>query len=46
MNIKENDTVYEKDSLKIEIKDVINGNNLIEVETVDNNMELNILVFI
>ncbi len=41
MNIKENDTVYEKDSLKIAIKDVINGDNLIEVETVDNNIELN-----
>lgn len=41
MNIKENDTVYEKDDLQIEIKDIENGDNLIEVETVDDNNELN-----
>lgn len=41
MNIKENDIVYEKDDLKIAVKEIENGDNLIEVETVDNNEELN-----
>lgn len=41
MNIKENDIAYEKDDLRIEIKDIENGDNLIEVETVDDNNELN-----
>lgn len=40
MNIKENDTVYEKDGLQIAIKDIENGENLIEVETVAGNIEL------
>ena len=40
LNIKENDVVYEKDDFKIAIKDVINGDNLIEIETVKNNIEL------
>lgn len=40
MSIKENDIVYEKDGLQIEIKDIENGDNLIEVETVDNDSEL------
>ena len=40
LNIKENDVVYEKDNFKIAIKDVINGDNLIEIETVKNNIEL------
>mgnify|MGYP004498514219 CR=1 FL=1 len=37
MNIKENDTVYEKDGLQLAIKDIKNGDNLIEIETVENN---------
>lgn len=41
MNIKEDDIVYEKDGLEIEIKDIENGDNLIEVETVEDNIELN-----
>lgn len=41
LNIKENDVVYEKEGLRIAIKDIINGDNLIEVETVDNNKQLN-----
>lgn len=40
MNIKENDTVYEKDGLQIAVKDIENGDKLIEVETVDGNSEL------
>lgn len=32
MNIKENDVVYEKDGFKIAIKDIVNGDKLIEVE--------------
>ena len=35
MNIKEEDIVYEKDSFELSIKNVINGDNLIEVETDD-----------
>lgn len=41
MNIKENDIVYGKDGLHIAIKDIENGDKLIEVETVDGNVELN-----
>lgn len=33
MQIKENDRVYEKEGFKIAVKDIINGDNLIEVET-------------
>ena len=36
MNIIENDVVYEKDGLELAIKDIINGDKLIEVETEDN----------
>lgn len=37
MNIKEDDLVYEKDGFEIAIKDIKNGDKLIEVETNDNN---------
>ena len=40
MNIKENDIVYEKDNLNIAIKDIENGDKLIEVETVEDDNEL------
>ncbi|MBE5822095.1 MAG: hypothetical protein E7311_05890 [Clostridiales bacterium] len=33
MNIKENDLVYEKDGIQLCIKDIIDGDNLVEVET-------------
>ncbi len=33
MNIKENDIVYEKDKFQLAIKDIKDGNNLIEIET-------------
>ncbi len=33
MNIKENDIVYEKDGFEIAVKDIVNGDNLIEIET-------------
>ena len=32
MNIKENDTEYRKDGLQLAIKDIINGDKLIEIE--------------
>ena len=32
MNIKEIDTVFKKDGLKIDVKDVVNGDKLIEIE--------------
>lgn len=35
MNIKEDDIIYEKDGFELAIKNVINGDNLIEVETDD-----------
>lgn len=41
LNIKESDIVYQKDDLKIAIKDIENGDKLIEVETVENNIEFN-----
>lgn len=40
MNIKENDIVYGKDGFEIAVKDILNGENLIEIETVKNNIEL------
>lgn len=33
MNIKENDIVYEKDGLQMTVKEIKNGDNLIEIET-------------
>lgn len=33
MNIKENDIVYEKDGLQMAIKEIKNGDNLVEIET-------------
>lgn len=33
MNIKENDIVYEKEGFQLAIKNIINGDNLIEIET-------------
>lgn len=41
MRIKENDIVYEKDGLKIAIKDILNGDKLIEIETVEKDEKLN-----
>lgn len=40
MNIKENGTEYEKEQLKISIKDIQGGDQLIEIETVEENSEL------
>ena len=40
MNIKENGNIYGKDGFQIAIKDIINGEKLIEVETVENDSEL------
>ena len=37
MNIIESDIVYGKEDFEIAIKDIKNGENLIEVETVSNN---------
>lgn len=37
MNIVESDTVYRKEDFEIAIKDIENGYNLIEIETVSNN---------
>lgn len=36
MNIVESDTVYRKEDFEIAIKDIENGYNLIEIETVSN----------
>ena len=36
MNIKEDDVVYEKDGFQLAIKDIKNGDNLIEIETEEN----------
>ena len=36
MNIKEDDIVYEKDGFELAIKDIKNGDNLIEIETEEN----------
>lgn len=41
MTIKEYDIVYSKNGLDIEIKDIVNGDNLIEIETIEDNAELN-----
>lgn len=35
MNIKENDIVYEKDGLNMAVKDIENGDKLLEIETND-----------
>lgn len=40
MNIIENDIVYEKDGFEIAIKNIENGDNLIEAETVSNNSNI------
>ena len=40
MTIKEYDKSYEKDDFKITIKDIENGEKLIEIETVEDNKEL------
>lgn len=37
MNIKEDDIVYEKDGFQLAIKDINNGDKLIEIETEENN---------
>lgn len=39
MTIKEKDIVYEKDHLKLAIKDIENGENLIEIETIEDNLD-------
>ena len=36
MNIIEDDVVYEKEGFEIAVKDIKNGDNLIEIETTDN----------
>ena len=41
MNIKENDLVYSKDGFELAIKDIQNGEKLIEIEIVEENEELN-----
>ena len=41
MNIKESDIVYGKEDFEKAIKDIENGDNLIEVETVSNNDNIN-----
>ncbi|MCI8655206.1 MAG: hypothetical protein HFJ48_04975 [Clostridia bacterium] len=41
MHITENDVVYGKDDFEIAIKDIQNGDNLIEIETVANNKKFN-----
>ena len=33
MNIKENDVVYEKDGFQLAVKNIKDGDNLIEIET-------------
>lgn len=40
MNIKEDDKIYEREDFKFAVKDIKNGDNLIEAET-DENEELN-----
>lgn len=40
MTIKENSIVYGKGKLKLAIKDVVNGDNLIEIETIEDDTEL------
>ena len=41
MNIKEYDTIYINNNLEIAVKDVLNGDNLIEIETVQDDEEIN-----
>lgn len=41
MTIKEKDIVYGKEDLKLAIKNIENSDNLLEIETVENNTELN-----
>ena len=41
MNIKENGTIFTNGELELGIKDVVSGENLIEIETVENNEKLN-----
>lgn len=41
MNIKEDNVSYMKDGLRIDVKDVKNGDKLIEIETVKDNADLN-----
>jgi len=36
MNIKENNIVYEKNGFELAVKDIVNGDNLIEIETEEN----------
>lgn len=40
MKIKENDIVYEKDGFELAIKDIENGDKLVEIETVEGNSEI------
>lgn len=40
MNIKEDDLVYSRDGFELAIKDIKNGEKLIEIETVENNEKL------
>lgn len=40
MKIKEHDTVYAKEGFEIALKDIENGEKLIEIETVENNEDL------
>ena len=46
MNIKEDDVVYEKDGFQLAIKDIKNGDNLIEIETEENENLDNIEILI
>lgn len=41
LNIKEKNIVYSRDELNLEIKDIENGDILIELETIENNENLN-----
>lgn len=41
MTIKENSVVYGKDDLKLAIKNIEDGDNLIEIETIEDNPKLN-----
>lgn len=40
MSIEENDTVYSDGRIELAIKDILNGDKLIEIETVENDKEL------
>ncbi len=41
MRIKEQGTTYSKSGLELEVKNIENGDKLIEIETVANNLEMN-----